>query len=113
MHNSIVQKGLVFLRKIEGDVTNVRNAKIVVYTGDFDLAKTETKGTVLLKSASELLQFNKGEETVCEEFIKGLSEAGVNVLVCGGSLSDMCLHYLNRHKILALRWVAGWVATTA
>ena len=43
MHNSIVQKGLVFLRKIEGDVTNVRNAKIVVYTGDFDLAKTETK----------------------------------------------------------------------
>ena len=43
VHNSIVQKGLVFLRKIGGDVTNVRNAKIVVYTGDFDLAKTETK----------------------------------------------------------------------
>lgn len=45
-----------------GDVTRVTKAKIAVYSCPFDAMGTETKGTVLLKTASELLEFSKGEE---------------------------------------------------
>ena len=42
-------------------------AKIAVYSCPFDAMGTETKGTVLLKTASELLEFSKGEEEQIEQ----------------------------------------------
>ena len=45
----------------------MRSAKIAVYSCPFDSMATETKGTVLLKSASELLEFSKGEESLIEK----------------------------------------------
>lgn len=50
-----------------GDVTRVTKAKIAVYSCPFDAMGTETKGTVLLKTASELLEFSKGEEEQIEQ----------------------------------------------
>ena len=43
------------------------NAKIAMFSCPFDVMTTETKGTVLLKSASELLEFSQGEETLIEQ----------------------------------------------
>jgi len=45
----------------------VTKAKIAVYSCPFDAMGTETKGTVLLKSASELMEFSKGEEQLIEQ----------------------------------------------
>ena len=60
-------KGMVFKREVEGNITRTTNTKIAVYTCPFDAMTTETKGTVLLKTASELLEFSKGEEGLIEE----------------------------------------------
>ena len=49
-----------------GDITRVQKAKIAVYTCPFDAMNTETKGTVLIKSAEELKSFSKGEEELIE-----------------------------------------------
>ena len=49
-----------------GDTTKVKNAKLAVYTCPFDAMNTETKGTVLIKSAEELKTFSKGEEELIE-----------------------------------------------
>lgn len=43
-------------------VKKVLNAKVAVYTSGLDIAQTETKGTVLLKNAEEMLNFTTGEE---------------------------------------------------
>jgi T-complex protein 1 subunit theta len=37
----------------------------------------ETKGTVLMKNADDLLNYTRGEEDKFEGFIKKLAEAGV------------------------------------
>ena len=50
-----------------GDVSHVENAKVAVYSCPFDASATETKGTVLIKSANELMQFSKGEEDLIEQ----------------------------------------------
>lgn len=68
----------------------------------------ETKGTVLIKSADELMTYTKGEEDQMENFVKGLAEAGVNVVVASGSISEVALHYLEKYKILTLKIMSKW-----
>lgn len=64
---------------------------------------TETKGTVLLKSASELLNFSSGEEELIEQQVKAIAEAGCSVLVCGGKIGEMALHFLNKYNFMVVR----------
>ncbi|XP_054707512.1 T-complex protein 1 subunit theta-like [Uloborus diversus] len=101
--SSEIVQGMVFKRMVEGDIQKIDNAKVVVFTCPFDSAQTETKGTVLIKSASELLDYSRGEENLLEQQVKSIVEAGVNVVVSGGKFGDMTLHYLNKYGVMAVR----------
>ena len=46
--------------------TEATDAKVAVFTCSVDSAQTETKGTTVLKSADELLNYNKSEEEIME-----------------------------------------------
>jgi T-complex protein 1 subunit theta len=67
LFNSRVVPGMVFGREPEGSVKNVSKAKVAVFTSALDIAQTETKGTVLLKNAEEMLNFTTGEEKHLEK----------------------------------------------
>lgn len=86
-----------------GDVNRVTNAKIAVYSCPFDAMATETKGTVLLKTASELMDFSKGEESLIEAQVKAIADAGFNVVVSGGKVGDLARHFLNKYRIMVVR----------
>lgn len=78
-------------------------AKVAAYSCPFDPQGGETKGTVLIKTADELTNYNSTEEALAEKIIKGLVEAGVGAVVVGGTISEMCLHYLNKYGIFVLK----------
>lgn len=103
LSKSEVVHGMVFKRFVEGNVTSVENAKVAVFSCPIDIIQTETKGTVLIKSADELMNFSVGEENLLEAQIKALVDAGIKVVVCGGKVGDMALHFLNKYKLLAVR----------
>jgi T-complex protein 1 subunit theta len=103
MESSQVVHGMVFKRAVEGTVTRADAAKIVVLTCPLDISTTETKGTVLLKTADELLNFSRGEEDLLEQKVKLFAEAGVKVVVSGGKFGDMALHYCNKYGLMAVR----------
>ena len=44
----------------------VSRAKVAVFTTALDISQTETKGTVLIKNADEMLNFTTGEEKQLE-----------------------------------------------
>lgn len=48
-------------------VKNVKKVKVAVFTSALDIAQTETKGTVLIKNADEMLNFTSGEEKHLEK----------------------------------------------
>jgi T-complex protein 1 subunit theta len=52
-----------------GMVKKLTRAKVCVFTCPLDIAQTETKGTVLLKNAEEMLNFTRGEEQHLEMVI--------------------------------------------
>jgi T-complex protein 1 subunit theta len=101
--SSKVMNGMLFKRSAEGEVKKMEKAKIAVYSGPFDLTQTETKGTVLINNAQELLDFSKGEESVVEQQVKALADAGINVVVSGGKFGDLYLHFMNKYKIMGVR----------
>uniref|UniRef100_A0A8C6Q280 T-complex protein 1 subunit theta n=1 Tax=Nothobranchius furzeri TaxID=105023 RepID=A0A8C6Q280_NOTFU len=66
------------------------------------------QGTVLINNAQELMNFSKGEEDMMEAQVKAIKEAGANVVVTGGKVADMALHYANKYKLMVVRLNTKW-----
>lgn len=101
--SSTVLRGMVFTRGAAGVVSSAENARMAVYTADVDYGFTETKGTVLINSADELKQYSINEEQLLEQNIKGIKDAGVDVIVTSGKIGDMALHFCNRMDIMVVK----------
>lgn len=50
-------------------ILEVKDAKIAVYNTSIEMHQGETKGTVLLKNAEDLMAYTKGEEDQMEKFV--------------------------------------------
>ncbi|KAF9074511.1 chaperonin Cpn60/TCP-1 family [Rhodocollybia butyracea] len=103
LSGSRVVQGMVFGREPESMVKKVTKAKVAVFTSALDIAQTETKGTVLLKNADEMLNFTRGEEQHLEKIFKEIADSGVKVIIAGSSVGELALHYLNRFNIVVLK----------
>ena len=103
LENSRVVKGMVFGREPDGTVKKASKAKVGVFSCPIDVSQTETKGTVLLKNAEEMVNYSKGEEERLEAAIKELYDSGLRVVVAGSSVGDLAMHYLNRFNILVVK----------
>lgn len=100
---SEVVQGMVFKREVEGEITSMKDAKIAMYSCAVDVMQTETKGTVLIKSADELMNFSRGEEMLLEAQIKAIADTGAKVVVAGAKFGDMALHFVNKFGMMAIR----------
>ncbi|KAG2015187.1 t-complex protein 1 [Coprinopsis cinerea AmutBmut pab1-1] len=103
LHSSRVVQGMVFGREPEGTVKKISGGKVAVFTCPLDVAQTETKGTVLLRNADEMLNFTSGEEKHLEMILKEIADSGVKVIVAGSTVGELALHFLNRFGIAVLK----------
>ncbi|KAJ6163597.1 hypothetical protein N7497_003576 [Penicillium chrysogenum] len=103
LEQSKVVKGMVFPREPDGTIKKATKAKVGVFSCPIDISQTETKGTVLLKNAQEMMDFTSGEEDRLEIAIKELYDSGLRVVVAGSTVGDLAMHYLNRFNILVIK----------
>lgn len=103
LEQSRVVKGMVFGREPDGSVKKATRARVGVFSCPIDTSQTETKGTVLLHNAKEMMDFTKGEENQLETAIKELYDSGLRVVVAGSTVGELAMHYLNRFGILVIR----------
>lgn len=104
LNQSSVVKGMVFPREPEGTIKNINTkSRVVVFTCPIDISTTETKGTVLLHNAQEMLDFSKGEEQQLDDMCKEIYDSGVKVVVAGSNVGELALHYFNKYGILVLK----------
>lgn len=103
LDQSRVVKGMVFGREPDSNVKKARKAKVGVFSCPIDISQTETKGTVLLKNAKDMLNFSHSEEEQLEAAIKELYDSGLRVVVAGSTVGELALHYLNRFQILVIK----------
>jgi len=98
-----VIKGHVVTRDAESTTKHVKMGKLAIFAAGIENAKPETKDTVLIKNAEQLLDYNKGEERAMEDVVNKLVDAGVNVVVSGGAISEIAMHFLERHKMMVVK----------
>jgi T-complex protein 1 subunit theta len=118
---SSVVKGMVILRDAEGIIKKVENGKVIVFGCGIEASATEAKGTVLLRDAQELLNYNKSEEKKMEEMIASVAATGVKAVICNGSISEMAMHFLDKFNLMVvkvpskfeLRRICGALGATA
>uniref|UniRef100_A0AAY4CPK7 T-complex protein 1 subunit theta n=1 Tax=Denticeps clupeoides TaxID=299321 RepID=A0AAY4CPK7_9TELE len=97
LSGSSVLHGMVFKKEAVGDITSVKDAKIAVFSCPFDCMVTETKGTVLIKN-----------ENLMEAQVKAIADTGATVLVTGGKVADLALHYANKYQLMVVRLNSKW-----
>lgn len=103
MDQSEVIHGFVALRGAETTLTSVSDAKITVYGCGIEASGTEAKGTVLMKNADDLKGYNKTEEIKMEEIIKSIADTGTKVIVTGGTVSEMAMHFIERYNMMCIK----------
>ncbi|XP_057546035.1 T-complex protein 1 subunit theta [Amaranthus tricolor] len=103
LHNSSVVRGMVLKNDAVGSIKRVEKAKVAVFAQGVDTSATETKGTVLIHSAQQLENYSKTEEARVEELIKAVADSGAKVIVSGGAVGDMALHFCERYKLMVLK----------
>eukprot|EP00392_Amoebophrya_sp_AT5.2_P011064 g11139.t1 len=86
---SFVVEGMVVPRDTLGVEKRKTKAKVVVYGNGVEFQQTEAKGT--------------GEESNMEEWVRGLAEAGISVVISGGAISELAMHFLDKYKILVTK----------
>ena len=106
--DSEVVRGMVCIRQSETSITRVTNAKVAVFNSNIEMNQGETKGTVLLHNADELENYTKSEEERFEKIIKGLAEAGIQVVVASGSISETAVHFFEKYKMMAIKIMSKW-----
>ena len=106
--DSAVVKGMVLRRPPMGTITSKAKAGVAVFGINIEAAQTETKGTVLLSNAEELLNYTGTEEDRLEEQIRGVKESGADVVVAGGTVSEMALHFMERYGLLCVKITSKW-----
>ena len=100
---SSVIKGMLFCREPEGMVKSAFDCKVAVFSCPLGASRTEAKGTVLFSSAQDMLSFSHGEEQILQSQIQSLAQAGVKVIVCGDTISDVSLHFLDKLGLMGVR----------
>lgn len=103
IHMSEVIKGVVVPKDVDGEIRALDKANIAVFTCSIGSAEGETKGTVLIHNAEELMNFSKSEEKQVEELIKQVKESGVDCIVTGGAVDDMAMHFIEKYKMMVIR----------
>lgn len=103
LEDSTLVRGFLIKRSVEGSIDRMIKPRIAIYSCPLDTMYAETKGTVLIQNASELLNYSKGEEDLAEKFVQKLVNANINVVVTGGTISDIVLHFLDKYKIMVVR----------
>ena len=105
---SQVISGMVIMRGSEGAVQHANDAKITVFACGIEASATEAKGTVLMKNADDLMNYNKSEEQKMDEIIKSVADSGTKVVISGGTVSEMAMHFIERYGMMCIKIPSKW-----
>lgn len=103
LYDSEVIKGMLIGRSPDTTFDRKEKAKVAVFGCPFVIEGGETKSNLLIKTADDLLNFSKQEEKEMEMLVKGIADTGVTVVVVGGSIGELSLHFFEKYGIMVIK----------
>lgn len=86
-----------------GCVQQGTGLRTAIYTCPLAVANMDTKGTVLLKTAQDLLEYRAGDEQVVKRQADALTQNGVGLIICAGAVDPLMLDYLNEKHVAVMK----------
>lgn len=108
LNDSSLVNGMVMNRPALGSILAAENCKVACYGCPFEIQGGETKGTIVIKNAEDLLNFSKSEEDYLDKMVKSIADTGVKVVVIAGSVNELALHYLEKYELMCLKLTSKW-----
>jgi T-complex protein 1 subunit theta len=108
VQDSHVVKGFAIPREVVGAIRRQENCKIAIFACSFDFAETDTKMSTVFKSGKEMEEFQISEEARMEEMVLSIKEKGVSVVVCQSKFTEIGMHFLQKHGIMAIQLPSNW-----
>lgn len=96
-------RGFVIGRNAQSTLKHLASAKIAVYSCAVDVPSLETKGTALIETAEQLIEYSRKEEDIMQGIITNIYKTGANVIVSNSTFGDLALHFINRLGMMAVR----------
>jgi T-complex protein 1 subunit theta len=97
-------RGVIIKGQPEGTLKNGKDLKVALYTGGIaDAAKTDTDGKILIESPEDLENYSISEQVLLEERIKAIHDAGVGLVVAGGTIGEMAMHFFEKYGVIVIR----------
>jgi len=103
-----VIRGMIVQRESLTNVKNVKNAKVALFQCPVEAASTEAKSTVLISNADDLVNYNRSEEAMMDANIKAIKDSGADVIISGGSVSEMAQHFIQKYEMMVFKIVSKW-----
>ncbi|KAI5181458.1 T-complex protein 1 subunit theta [Nematocida sp. AWRm80] len=103
INNSERFQGMLLEKAPAGEVTHGKNLKTAIYTCPLAISNMETKGTVLLKTAEDLLTYATDDEKTIKNRIDQITANGIGLLICSGSLDSLMMDYLNEKGVAVIQ----------
>lgn len=98
-------EGMLLNRLPEGRIKRMTNTSVGIFNCPFDIVRTEMKGTILMQTSQELLNFSNDEIELCKKAVDALN---VNVIIFSGTVSDLFIDFADSRNILLLRVFNKW-----
>lgn len=92
--------GMLLSRLPEGSIASAVDTSVGIFNCPFDINRTEMKGTILMKTSAELLNFSKDETEDVRRLVESLN---VNVVIVSGTVSDIFMDMADARNMLVLR----------
>lgn len=106
--DSYVVPGFVVKREVMGTIRRQENCKIAVFSTSFDLPESDTKMQTVFNSGEEMTNYNLSREKRMNELVESIAKQGVNVVVCQSKITELAMHFLEQHNIMALQLPSNW-----
>ena len=94
------QMGCFITKQPEGSITSAVDTSVGIFNCPLDINRTEMKGTVLMKTSSELLNFSSDE---AEDVKKLIDSLNVNVVIVSGTVNEIFMDMADARNLLVLR----------
>jgi T-complex protein 1 subunit theta len=101
--DSYFVRGFAVQREVMGTIRRMTDCHLAVFATSFDLPESDTKMQTVFKSGAELQNYSLTQEQRMGELVSSIAVKGVNVVVCQSKITELALHYLEKHGILALQ----------
>lgn len=104
LDDSFVIHGMIIENTLDVSIKECKG-RTAIFNTSLDIERTETKGTLLIEKAEEMLAFGKDEDKHIESLVNSISE-NVDAIFCNGNVNEQYVEFFNSKHVMVIKIIS-------